>query len=223
LTDSEAITIFLGIVLVITSIFGAILMDKFGNKRLLIVGLIGTAVFNVIASVGSLFGSTMIVTIGFSLTKSCIGLGAGAPSWFLTSELVSANVTSICQAISTGLLLMSVGLITSIYLPLDSHLNELSTLVVLSFPATFCAIFMFLFLPETKNRRLERIRSHLGTHFFTGFVQFPKDDQSRRSTSTYLKKDRLHSYGSMGTLRLPSLSQNSSGNDSLRFHNKYVF
>lgn len=59
-------------------------MDKFGNRKLLIFGLMGTAFSNLIASVGSMFGSAMIMTVGFSLTKAFTGLGAGAPSWFLT-------------------------------------------------------------------------------------------------------------------------------------------
>jgi MFS family permease len=207
LAESEKLTIFLAIVLVITSIFGAILMDKLGNRRLLIAGLIGTAVSNVITSVGSLFGSSTIVTVGFLLNKSCIGLGSVASCRFVTSELVSANVTSLCQTISTGLLLMSVGLITSSYLPLDSHLNYLSTLVILSLPAMFCAIFMYIFLPETKDRHLEQIQSNLRANFFTGLAQFPKDDPNRQSALTYLKTDKFNSYGSIKTLRLPYLSQ----------------
>lgn len=137
-------------------------------------------------------------------------MGAGGPAWFQTSELVSANITSKCQAISTGLLLISVGLLTSVYLPLETHLNEIATLLLTSLPALFCATFMFLFLPETKERRLDRIRVHLGRHFFSGLARLPKDDLSRRTTMTNCQKTTLHSYGSMGTMRLPSLSQNSS-------------
>lgn len=82
--DAEMITILFGVVLVLSSIGGSVLIDRFGNRRLLIFGLIGTAASNLFASIGSMFGSTVIVAVGFSMTKAFIGLGAGAPSWFLT-------------------------------------------------------------------------------------------------------------------------------------------
>lgn len=138
------------------------------------------------------------------------------------SELVSANLTSNCQAISTGLLLISIGVLTTIYLPLETHLNELATLLLTSLPAVLCAIFIFLFLPETKDRRLERIRSHLGRYLFSGIKTLPKDNSSRHSSLDQLRKNRLHSYGSMNTMRLPSISVNSSDTppSSTKNHNK---
>jgi hypothetical protein len=200
-------------------------MDKFGNRRLLIFGLVGTALSNLFASTGTLFGSASIVTVGFSLTKIFVGLGAGAPAWFQTSELVSSSVTSNCQAISTGLLLISVGILTSIYLPLETHLNELATLFLTSLPALLCALFMFLFLPETKQRRLDRIQAHLGRHLFSGLSRLPKDDLSRRTTITMCQKNTIHSYGSMGTMRVPSFSQSSaeSPKSSMKLYNQHVF
>lgn len=200
-------------------------MDKFGNRKALIFGLIGTAASNLIASAGSLFNSTLIITIGFSMTKLFIGLGAGAPAWFQTSQLVSANITSSCQAISTGLLLISVGLLTSIYLPLETHLNELTTILLTSFPAIVCAIGMFLFLPETKDRRLETVRSHLGRHFFSGLKCLPAANQSQRTTITDYHKATIHSYGSMNTLQIPSLSDSPTDSPkcSMKYYNKNVF
>jgi hypothetical protein len=52
-------------------------MDRFGNRRLLISGLVGTSLSNLLAGVGSLFGSSTTVTVGFGLTKAFIGFGAG--------------------------------------------------------------------------------------------------------------------------------------------------
>lgn len=77
-------------------------IDKFGRKRLLIFGIIGTAISNLIAAIGASYSSLVAVTIGFALTKTFIGFGAGGPAWFLTSELISSKYICTAQSISTG-------------------------------------------------------------------------------------------------------------------------
>uniref|UniRef100_A0AC34F6M6 Major facilitator superfamily (MFS) profile domain-containing protein n=1 Tax=Panagrolaimus sp. ES5 TaxID=591445 RepID=A0AC34F6M6_9BILA len=99
---SELFTVVYGVILLITSIIGAFLADKFGRKRLIIYGLLATGFFNILALIGDLTNLTFIEVIGFGLTKAAIGFGAGAPAWFLTSELVSPRITHLCQTISTG-------------------------------------------------------------------------------------------------------------------------
>jgi MFS family permease len=84
----------LGIILFVTSIFGSIFVEKIGRKWLLVCGLIGTAISNVIMIVVPLIAPNyqLIGTIcAFICTKAFIGIGAGAPAWFLTSELVPVS------------------------------------------------------------------------------------------------------------------------------------
>uniref|UniRef100_A0A915DDZ4 Major facilitator superfamily (MFS) profile domain-containing protein n=1 Tax=Ditylenchus dipsaci TaxID=166011 RepID=A0A915DDZ4_9BILA len=148
---AQAITVFLGAWLLIASIFGAFIVDRFGRKRVLIFGLIGTAFSNLVAALGSAKGSVVVVTIGFAFTKTFIGVGAGAPAWFLTSELVSPGAICICQSISTGSLLITTGFITLLFLPLQQVIGgSYSILILASVPAFVVALLLIIFLPEPK-------------------------------------------------------------------------
>ncbi|KAE9549270.1 hypothetical protein FO519_007520 [Halicephalobus sp. NKZ332] len=183
---SQPITVGYGILLFITSIFGAFLIDKFGRKKLLIFGLLGTSLFNSFAVVGNLLGFLPLEIVGFGLTKAAIGLGAGAPAWFLTSELVSPKITELCQSISTGALLVASGLSTFMYLPLTGILGVYGIVVIAILPSIVVAVVLILFLPETKDKKHEEIKRDLLTNTFSGInrdskfigIRFRKLDES---------------------------------------------
>ena len=131
------------------------------------------------ATVGFVYGSMVLQICGFALTKTFIGFGAGAPAWFLTSELVAPRVTSLCQAISTGTLLIATGVVTLVYLSgikqnfkpqilVDSIIGVYSIFFMASIPAFGLAIVLTLFLPETKDRKYEEIRADLTKSTFSG-------------------------------------------------------
>ncbi|MFH4973917.1 hypothetical protein AB6A40_000626 [Gnathostoma spinigerum] len=181
---ADLITVFLGIILVVASLIGSLLIHKFGNRRLLIFGLIGTAISNSLVTLFSWQTSAVPIILSFVLTKCFIGLGAGAPAWFLTSELVPPQMTFICQSISTGLLLLMNGIVTFVFLPLKSALSWFSILMLTTGPALLSAVLLYLFLPETKNKCYSQVRDNLSQSVFSGIT---------------LKHgfDRLKSYGTI--------------------------
>uniref|UniRef100_A0A183BSG8 MFS domain-containing protein n=1 Tax=Globodera pallida TaxID=36090 RepID=A0A183BSG8_GLOPA len=173
--DAEFLTAGLGLLLFFTSIFGAFLADRFGRRRLLISGLLGTAVSNAIAAFGASVDSASTVAIGFALTKAFIGFGAGAPAWFLTSELVSPLYVAQGQAISTGFLLIATGLSTLCFLPIQDWLGSADALLALSsVPALFIAVFLFLMLPETSDFSPDQIRHILTRQTLPGLAAHPR-------------------------------------------------
>uniref|UniRef100_A0A914QU25 Major facilitator superfamily (MFS) profile domain-containing protein n=1 Tax=Panagrolaimus davidi TaxID=227884 RepID=A0A914QU25_9BILA len=145
--------------------------DRFGRKRLIIYGLVGTGIFNILALIGDTTQWTFIEVIGFGLTKAAIGFGAGAPAWFLTSELVSPRITHLCQTISTGSLLTASGLISFIYLPLSAEIGIWSLFILAILPAFFIAAILILFLPETKDKPYGEIKWLLMNNVFSGLIE----------------------------------------------------
>uniref|UniRef100_A0A914YDH0 Major facilitator superfamily (MFS) profile domain-containing protein n=1 Tax=Panagrolaimus superbus TaxID=310955 RepID=A0A914YDH0_9BILA len=168
---SELFTVIYGVILLITSIIGAFLADKFGRKRLIIYGLMATGFFNILAMIGDSTDWTFIEVIGFGLTKAAIGFGAGAPAWFLTSELVSPRITHLCQTISTGSLLTASGFSSFVYLPLSTHIGIWSLFILAILPAFFVAIILILFLPETKDKPYGEIKWILMNNVFSGLTE----------------------------------------------------
>uniref|UniRef100_A0A1I7Y7W0 MFS domain-containing protein n=1 Tax=Steinernema glaseri TaxID=37863 RepID=A0A1I7Y7W0_9BILA len=202
---AQLTTVCLGVLLFVTSIFGSFLIDRFGRKKLLIMGLLGTAVSNTIVACSLANGSYVWATVGFCMTKCFIGFGAGAPAWFLTSELVAPKAVSVAQAISTGLLLVVTGLMTLVYLNVDALIPNYSILVLAAGPALICAIVLIFFLPETMDQTYEQIRDNLSLCFFSGLF-------SRRDHSFIEKKRLSDGYGSFNS----SISDDSFGNGVLR-------
>jgi len=64
-STGETLTALLGLLLFGTSVFGALLVDNFGRRRLLISGLLGTALSNALAAFGATLGSIQMVWKSF--------------------------------------------------------------------------------------------------------------------------------------------------------------
>jgi len=158
IASADLLVISFGVLLFLASCVGSFLIDRFGRKRLIVTGLIGTAFSNSIAALGAAFNSTIVITAGFALTKAFIGFGAGEPAWFLTSELVSPNVVCTAQAISTGSILVATGIVTLVFLSLQVWLGPVWALLLLStLPSIFIVIFLIVMLPETKDRSYDEL------------------------------------------------------------------
>ncbi|KAF8381465.1 hypothetical protein PRIPAC_70607, partial [Pristionchus pacificus] len=181
--SADLMSLGLGVVLVLASLGGSFLVDRFGRRPLIILGLIFTALFNFIAS---FFLSSLpsVVLLFFALTKASIGLGAGAPAWFLTSELVALPYVPLFQSLSTGLLLCSSMIVTFFYLPLSLVSPPLSLLLLSSIPSLILAILLFLFLPETKDKSPRDIELKLASRTLSGFKS-KVDEIGRNGFSNY--------------------------------------
>ncbi|CAJ0947407.1 unnamed protein product, partial [Mesorhabditis belari] len=167
--SADRISVILGGILVVGSIAGTFLIDRFGRRPLLLLGLLGSAISNAVAVI--FCTNSLIVTLGFAATKLFIGLGAGAPAWFLTSELVHPHYMTVMQSLSTGLLLMSTALATFFFLRLELWIGTWSMFALSSAPALVLAIILFLYLPETKDRNHEEIQRILGKTSFSGLIK----------------------------------------------------
>ena len=92
--------------------------DRYGRRKLVLVGLFGTCVANIGAVVFT--ANKVIVALCFAATKAFIGIGCGGPAWFLTSELVDPEYAWIFQPLSTGILLSTTMIETFFYLSIDA-------------------------------------------------------------------------------------------------------
>uniref|UniRef100_A0A8R1HU44 Major facilitator superfamily (MFS) profile domain-containing protein n=1 Tax=Caenorhabditis japonica TaxID=281687 RepID=A0A8R1HU44_CAEJA len=156
----------LGLVLFASSLLGIFLADRYGRRRLVLMGLFGTC----FANFGAAFytSNKTIVSLCFAATKMFIGVGCGGPAWFLTSELVDPDYAWIFQPLSTGILLSTTMLETFFYLSIDALIGSYSLLVLAAGPALAAAVVIYLYLPETKGRSSEEIQYMLNSNSFSG-------------------------------------------------------
>ncbi|CAI2357232.1 unnamed protein product [Caenorhabditis sp. 36 PRJEB53466] len=156
----------LGLVLFSASIIGIFLADRYGRRKLVLLGLFGTCVANIGAVVFT--SNKVVVSLCFAATKTFIGMGCGGPAWFLTSELVDPDYAWIFQPMSTGILLSSTMVLTFFYLSVDALIGSYSLLIMAAGPALVAAILIYLYLPETKGRSSEEIQHMLNSTTFSG-------------------------------------------------------
>ncbi|CAL2050272.1 hypothetical protein CAEBREN_20767 [Caenorhabditis brenneri] len=156
----------LGLVLFFASFFGIFLADRYGRRKLVLIGLFGTCVANIGAVVFT--ANKVVVSLCFAATKAFIGIGCGGPAWFLTSELVDPDYAWIFQPLSTGILLSTTMIETFFYLSIDALIGGYSLLILAAGPALIAAVIIYLYLPETKGRSSEEIQTMLNSTTFSG-------------------------------------------------------
>ncbi|KHJ75738.1 hypothetical protein OESDEN_24646 [Oesophagostomum dentatum] len=161
-------TIGMGTVNVLTTIVSMWLVDhpKSGRRSLLLIGMVGMWI------------STLLLTISISLSKGgaswatygaiifvnlfviSFATGAGSIPWFFVSEIFYSNARGNANAIATMTNWAANVVVGLTFLPINNVIQQYSILVFTFFLTVF-GIFIFKYVPETKNRTIEDITAEL--------------------------------------------------------------
>uniref|UniRef100_A0AC35TSL9 MFS domain-containing protein n=1 Tax=Rhabditophanes sp. KR3021 TaxID=114890 RepID=A0AC35TSL9_9BILA len=169
--------VFFGSILLVCSVFGSFLIEKYGAKKSLVYGLIGTAIANAVASIGDYTGYFYITALAFS--------------WFLTSELVPVHSQNIAQSMSTGCLLMATGVVTYLYPTINKSLGSFTLLYMASIPALILATILVLFLPEVHKKNYSQINYKLRAFFFSGLNHKESSNDEERNINMYIVQPEI--------------------------------
>jgi SP family xylose:H+ symportor-like MFS transporter len=170
-------TIWVGVVQLIGTIMGSLLMDKVGRIPLLKVGSVGASAGLLITSYflykssgvtgdaaismgyGTLFGMLFFM-IFFAFSWS---LGA----WIVVSEIFPNRMRSVGMSLSIGALWVS-NFLVGLFFPilngneyLSSHFHGAFPMWLFAGVMAVAVIFIFRFLPETKGVALEDMEAHI--------------------------------------------------------------
>jgi MFS family permease len=157
-----------GAISVLSSVAGALLVEKMGRKKLVMLSMIGLTVLDVLM---------MILVIVFDATKASFlgyffiiflamfffmfGCGIGCIAWFLGSELAPQYARSSVQSLSISMQYVGSFVSPIIYFPLESLVGPYSFLLFI-IPLVLTTIYFQFYLPETKNREIRDIMADLG-------------------------------------------------------------
>lgn len=160
-------TIAVGAVNVAFTVLAMVFVDRLGRKPLLIGGTIGMAVC--LAGMGwsvmhqSASASLLVYVL---LYIACFALSVGPVTWVLLSELFPMAFRAQAMAVSTAALWAANFMVSQTFPMLDQN-SFLIAHFGHGFPffiyALFCVFevwFVWTFVPETKNRRLEDIEQY---------------------------------------------------------------
>ncbi len=152
---------FLGAVLVglVNSIFtfvAIVNIEKYGRRKLLLIGVTGA--FISLATVGVLFavGSNLVI-IALLFYVACFAFSYGPIVWVIISEIFPTNVRGFAVSIGSFSLMLT-GFVVTLTNPILIEKIEASGTFFLYAALTLPAIlFIWKFVPETKGKTLEEI------------------------------------------------------------------
>lgn len=149
------------VVLTLSSIFGASIIDRFSRRRLLILFGILSNILLVCFAFFSHLSSSVVTPYSWakyaclvSLLTYCISFGMvlGPLSWFVAPELVSqrhrCTIFSACFAIHNLL----IALTDFATIPLFRIFGSMCFVFLFVIPSVFCLCYIYLYMPETLGR-----------------------------------------------------------------------
>ena len=160
--DSLFSSIAIGVVNLLFTLLGVVLIDRLGRKQLMYIGSIGYIVSLAMVAYGFYADMPAMFKLTFILTFiASHAIGQGAVIWVFISEIFPNNIRAYGQAFGTGVHWVFAALITL-----------LGPIVIASFAPhaiySFFAFFMVLqllfvafLMPETKGVSLEELRRRL--------------------------------------------------------------
>lgn len=164
--DEFLSSIIVGVIRFFMSIFGALLITKFGRKTLCTVSSTGMGVtllltviylkyYEIHANEQRIFPILPLVTVLGNVFFSMIGM-LPIP-WILVGELFPLEVRSIMSGIVICIAQCFIFICVKIYPDMVSVLNFSGTLITFVVASFVAAIFTSFCLPETKNKTLQEI------------------------------------------------------------------
>lgn len=153
----KVILISLGLLKLTFIIVAGRLFDKRGRRPLFFVSLGGCSVACLLLSFNFYVGSThpefAIFALGLYLTSFSIGLGPG--SWLIPSEVFALTIRAKAMSLATFSNRLFSTLMASTFLTVARVLSWAGFFLLLAAVCVVCALFLYLYLPETKGRALE--------------------------------------------------------------------
>ncbi|KMZ72644.1 putative Transporter [Zostera marina] len=170
ISSSNAATFGLGAIQVIATGVTTWLMDRAGRRILLIISSVGMTVSLVLVAFSFFLKDSMSVDshsyhllsvislVGLVVYVIFFSLGIGAIPWVIMSEILPVNVKSLAGSVATlANWFCSWGVTMTANLLLNW--SNGGTFTIYALVTAFTIIFVALWVPETKGRKLEEIQS----------------------------------------------------------------
>lgn len=154
-------TLGMGAINVVMTLVSLVLVEKAGRKTLLLVGFIGVDVICVLLAVCLALKDQVswISYLSIVLVNAFIiffASGPGSIPWFLVSELFGQNARSMATSIAITVNWGANFVVGVAFLPLAEVMGPYVFLVFATLVTIF-VIFIFFFVPETKNKSPEDV------------------------------------------------------------------
>lgn len=163
--DSVYATPFIGLIMVVMTIVSIPLMEKSGRRFLHLLGLGGMWLFSILMTVAFVLqpkesNLKYLSIVSMMLYIVFFAIGPGSIPWLIVGELFSQVPRSAAVSLAVLINWSANVIVGQAFPPLFKYVTKDWTFLLFTFFLTFFWIFTFLFLPETKGKRVEEITAH---------------------------------------------------------------
>ena len=99
--------------------------------------------------------NTAFAVFALSLYLAMFSLGMGPGAWLIPSEVFATTIRAKAMSLATFMNRVTATLISSTFLSVADAMSWAGLFLLLSIVCAIVAIFLYIYLPETKGRSLE--------------------------------------------------------------------
>ncbi|KAG0006239.1 hypothetical protein BGZ80_005327 [Entomortierella chlamydospora] len=144
-----------------STILSVFFIDKVGRRTLLLISSGGCFISSVLLFSGGYAGIGDLVVAAVFLFIASFAIGLGPIPWLMMSELIPSYALSPASAIATSVNWLVNFIIGLIFPTIVKGLGN-GTFILFGCFSGLCFLYVWIFLPETKGRRVEDIMAEKG-------------------------------------------------------------
>jgi MFS transporter, SP family, galactose:H+ symporter len=167
-TNALLATSGIGAVLVLFTVFAIILLDRWGRRPLLIVGLAGMSISLIMISILFFHSSTEAISHGKWYLLTCIlvyiasfAISLGPIGWLIISEIFPLRIRGLASSLAAATIWGFDILVTGTFLPLVKLVSFGGAFLLYGILCIIGFVLILYFMPETNGISLEHIESNL--------------------------------------------------------------
>lgn len=160
--DSLLQTVLIGVANLLFTLIALWLCDKFPRKALLICGSVGSAVsLGYLAYAFSISQPNQVASLVAIIAFIAFFALSLSPLMFVvTAEIYPSRIRGTAMALSTGISWACAFLVVQFYPWMESTIGAGAAFGIFAFLLVAAALFIWLLIPETKDKPLEEIEAH---------------------------------------------------------------
>ncbi|XP_049280376.1 facilitated trehalose transporter Tret1-like isoform X1 [Anopheles funestus] len=170
--NHEVATIIVGVMQVFGTLLAAFTVDRIGRRWLLMISAVIMCASHVVLGVyfqllqnnpAQVENLEWLPVLALSVFVTVFSIGFGPVPWIMIGEVFAIDVKDLASSLATFTSYALSFMMTKTFNPLRNGLGEAGTFWLF---AGFCligAIFVFLFVPETKGKTFEQIQKRLAS------------------------------------------------------------
>ncbi len=151
-----------GSISLVFTVVAMFVVDRLGRKSLMLFGAAGLTIVYLFVAAGYYFqlkGAFMLTSVVTAIAVYCLTL---APiTWVLLSEIFPNKIRGQAMSVATFALWLACAVLTFTFPMLNKYLGTSGTFILYSAVCLLGFIYMWIKLPETKQKSLEQIEKNL--------------------------------------------------------------